>query len=179
MRFFEAGGQQNGMQKAVGYCNNLIIQCFLPRCLLITDQQHYFLGRIQAVSIAIRPAGFGRSGRTGWHDDRARSGRQDLAIEDVCLDQAGALQVRSGSIMPMGKPDPDTPPPLPPFDRVESHLLELLGLATRPFLLRMQESSAFLMVLCACRTVVHASSVWRAAMDSKNSLTNWFFRCKI
>lgn len=123
--------------------------------------------------------GIRRSGRTGWHDDRARFGRQDSAIEDTYLDQAGAQPIRSGRIMPVGKPDPDTPPPLPPFDRVESHLRELLGLATRPFLLRMQESSAFLMVLCACRTVVHASSVWRAAMDSKNSLTNWFFRCKI
>lgn len=116
-----------------------------------------------------------RSGRTGWQDDRARSGRQDSAIEEACLDQAGAHPIRSGSIMPVGKPDPDTPPPLPPFDRVESHLLELLGLATRPFLLRMQESSAFLMVLCACRTVVHASSIWRAAMRLKKLIDKRVF----
>lgn len=55
-----------------------------------------------------------RSGRAGWHDDRARSGRQDSAIEEACLDQAGAHPIRSGRIMPVGKPDPDTPPPLPP-----------------------------------------------------------------
>lgn len=175
MRFFEAGGQQNGMQKAVGYCNNLIIQCFLPRCLLITDQQHHFPVAIRPVSIAIRPAGFGgQDVPAGMMIERDSAGRIQRSRIHISIrrersqsGQAALCRWENRTLIPL--------PPLPPLDRVESHLLELLGLATRPFLLRMQESSAFLMVLCACRTVVHASSIWRAAMRLKKLIDKRVF----